>query len=953
MGYDVQDFEPGQRWICDADLQMGLGTVLSVDQRTVTIAFKAVDESRTYAIQSAPLTRMTFKQGDEISTTDGQTIHVEVVSEVDGLLVYSGQTTAGERLDVAETSITDQISLNRPLDRLLNNQFDDNKWFQLRHDTLLYTSLITKSPLYGLSGCRTSIIPHQLYIANEVANRFAPRVLLADEVGLGKTIEAGMILHHQLLTERAHRVLILVPGALLHQWLVEMMRRFNLMFSIFDEEQCVEIEAGNDGQNPFQSEQLILCNIDFFKSNPNRYHQAVAGEWDLLIVDEAHHLQWSENDVSEEYQLVEGLAMNTKGVLLLTATPEQLGKESHFARLRLLDPDRFSDYGQFQKDEESYQPIADAVDALKNDELGNSVLTSMSAIDQLNALTPGTEAYQDKKDVMINELLDQHGTGRVLFRNTRSAIKGFPERKVHDYPLQLPNEYKTALESSNQLGDNPAQNLLCPEISYGSKSWTKIDPRVEWLVAKLQDLKPAKVLLITVNQQSATQLSDWLSLREGISAAVFHEGMNIIERDRAAAYFADQEQGCQVLVCSEIGSEGRNFQFSHHLVLFDLPLNPDLLEQRIGRLDRIGQTQTIHIHVPYFQDSAQAVLYHWYHEGLDAFETTCPAGFPVYNELKQELVSALITANVEHHELPELIDKTRRLYISMNDLLQEGRDRLLEYNSCRPSIASELEAEALRLDKTTAIEHYMDRVFDCFGVTSEDNGPHNYIISPGEHMVTQFPGLYDEGMTITFNRQIALSNENIHYLSWEHPMVMTAADMVKTSEFGNSVLISVEHDNLDAGLLLIELIYLIDVPLVRGLDASRYFSGGMLRLLIDEKGRTLNNQLSFDDINQVKEAVSVNIARQIVQMKQNEIEKIVQMADKKVNAYLPELISDSIEKMSLVMDGEIARLKSLAVVNKNIRPEEIEFLQQRKTKLDDVYNSATVRLDAIRVMIAT
>ena len=104
----------------------------------------------------------------------------------------------------------------------------------------------------------------------------------------------------------------------------------------------------------------------------------------------------------------------------------------------------------------------------------------------------------------------------------------------------------------------------------------------------------------------------YLQLKVGIRCAAFYEGLSIIERDRAAAYFADTEGGAQVLVCSEIGSEGRNFQFAHHLVLFDLPLNPDLLEQRIGRLDRIGQTEIINIHVPYLEQSAQAVLFNWF-----------------------------------------------------------------------------------------------------------------------------------------------------------------------------------------------------------------------------------------------------------------------------------------------------------------------------------------------------
>lgn len=111
-----------------------------------------------------------------------------------------------------------------------------------------------------------------------------------------------------------------------------------------------------------------------------------------------------------------------------------------------------------------------------------------------------------------------------------------------------------------------------------------------------------KVLVICAKATTALQLEQVLREREGIRAAVFHEGMSIIERDRAAARFAEEDTGAQVLLCSEIGSEGRNFQFASNLVMFDLPFNPDLLEQRIGRLDRIGRAHDIQIHVPYLKN---------------------------------------------------------------------------------------------------------------------------------------------------------------------------------------------------------------------------------------------------------------------------------------------------------------------------------------------------------------
>ena len=165
-------------------------------------------------------------------------------------------------------------------------------------------------------------------------------------------------------TERARRVLIVVPETLLHQWLVEMLRRFNLHFKIFDKERCENLIEENEYENIFHSEQLVLCSIDFLVNNADMFEQCVFGEWDLMVVDEAHHLQWSAEEPSIEYMVVEQLSNQTKGVLLLTATPEQLGKESHFARLRLLDPDRFPDFQQFVDEEENYEPYAQVIEDL-------------------------------------------------------------------------------------------------------------------------------------------------------------------------------------------------------------------------------------------------------------------------------------------------------------------------------------------------------------------------------------------------------------------------------------------------------------------------------------------------------------------------------------------------------------------------------------------------------------
>ena len=359
----MQLYIPGQRWISDAELQMGLGTVISTDDRTVTVLFLASNETRLYAQQTAPLTRVRFTQGDRVPSHEGWELIVDSVIEDAGLIVYIGKKADGSPAELPESELDNFIQLNRPVDRLFTGQIDKDKWFELRYETRLHSQRNSNSDLTGLIGARTSLIPHQMYIAHEVANRYSPRILLADEVGLGKTIEAGLILHHQLQTERAQRVLIVVPETLVHQWLVEMLRRFNLHFSVFDERRCQSIEGKDEEdeaygeveyENPFLTEQLVICHLDFFLENPNRHQQALDAGWDLLIIDEAHHLQWSETDVSPEYACVEQLAQKTSGVLLLTATPEQLGKESHFARLRLLDPNRFPDLQTFLDEENNH-----------------------------------------------------------------------------------------------------------------------------------------------------------------------------------------------------------------------------------------------------------------------------------------------------------------------------------------------------------------------------------------------------------------------------------------------------------------------------------------------------------------------------------------------------------------------------------------------------------------------
>ena len=962
----MHDFIPGQRWVNYAELQLGLGTVLSVDLRTVTLVFLASGETRTYSMQTAPLTRVLFAEGDRIRSHEGWSFTVEQVNEQDGLLTYTGSNDAGDSIDLPEGKLDSHLQLNRPAERLFTGQVDQDRWFELRYQTLQHLNRLAHSDLRGLTGGRTSLIPHQLYIAHEVANRHAPRVLLADEVGLGKTIEAGLILHQQLLTERAQRILIVVPESLLHQWLVEMLRRFNLPFSILGEQRCRAITESTGQENPFHTEQQVLCTLEFFLANPERHQQAVSGDWDLLVVDEAHHLQWSPRKISPEYQLIEQLARATPGVLLLTATPEQLGKESHFARLRLLDPDRFPDFDTFIEEESAYEPVANAVQTLLDDQPldAQSVETLRSLLQDADSQTEfdclldtdtGAEQQSRARARLDDQLLDRHGTGRVLFRNTRSAVKGFPGRTLLRYPLPAPRAYTEALASVQTGETTDPQLLLCPELLYQSidghdqTRWTQFDPRVEWLCERLRALRPHKVLVIAASANTTMDLAEWLHSKMGIHAAVFHEGLSIIERDRAAAYFADLEFGTQVLICSEIGSEGRNFQFAHHLVLFDLPLNPDLLEQRIGRLDRIGQLEDIKLHVPCLEHTAQEVMLQWYHEGLDAFEHVCPAGQTVFADVENPLLDVLR----QQADPATLIEATRSRHTALNAALHRGRDRLLEYNSCRPRIANALREQIEARDSDTQLYSYLEQLVDCYNLDLEPHSAGSHILRPGEHMHSHFPGLQEEGMTFTCDRAIALANEDREFLSWEHPLITAAMEMVPASETGNTAMTAVKYQGVSAGTLLLECLYTLDTMCSEVLQTSRYLPATTIRVVADQYGKDHSDALTHEQIIATREAIPPETAIKIIRTYAQQLRDLLAGCETIANRQAPEIITAARELSTQTLTQEVDRLKALALVNPNVRAGEIEFMELQREALTVALDSATLRLDALRVVVAT
>lgn len=924
---DPSQFAPGQRWVSETQTEYGLALILKCDATIVQAFYPAVGETISYAARNAPLRRVEFEPGDTVKDQEGHAFAVAAVREEEKCLIYID----GEGNELPESSLSDTMNVQRPEQRLLSGVSDEPRLWSLRQSAIRNQQEARSRDIRGLVGARVSLIPHQLYIAEEVANRQAPRVLLADEVGLGKTIEACLILHRLHLSGRAERILILLPDALVNQWFVELYRRFAMSFAIFDEERAASIEAESAASgggtetaiNPFFDDQLVLCATSWLAGNPKRAQQAAEAEWDLTIVDEAHHLEWTEEASSREYDVVEAIAAKSAGLLLLTATPEQLGQAGHFARLRLLDPARFSDLREFVAESEHYRTISDLADRLNGESklrktdlkqleklLGKEVSAKLAEVD-----TPAL------RESCRSSLIDLHGPGRVLFRNRRLVLDTFPQRIAHLYPLAVD-----------------------PEDAFVMK--------MDWLAGLLRKDPDSKFLLITHARETVEAIEE--SLRERISAqaTVFHEGLTLLQRDKNAAWFADEEMGARLLICSEIGSEGRNFQFAQNLVLFDLPTDPGLLEQRIGRLDRIGQTGDIHLHIPFVEGTGEELKAMWYHNGLGAFEQTLHGAGAIYREFSDE-IERLCEAAPEEREtaLPDLLDRTREFKKRIDAELEKGRDHLLELSSFDRDQGQALVSRIQDIDEDTRLEFLMLKLFDHFGVTVEDLDDRCYLLLP-EHLFSAeaFPGLPAEGLSVTFSREVALRREEITFLSADHPMVISSIESFLSRDHGNSAFFRLEKAGEQ--LLMVETVSILECVAPPHLHADRFLPSKPIRQIVDQKGRNRTEDFPIERIRSDGRPGPSTFLREKSRALKGAVPPIMEVASNLSEEIADEYRREAIASMNELYDAEVGRLRRLQEMGHPVRDSEIAGAEAERKELAKYLADTPLKIDSVRLILA-
>lgn len=966
----MSQYQVGQRWISEMEPELGLGILEEIELRNLIFSFPLKDERRIYRKDNPPMIRYIASPGQSIQTKDGLTSTVQRVQDIGELMVYVD--TEGTPIHESELGAAITMPQASLIGQVLNFQHGDIEAFELRQQARTLNIEIGASQARGLSGARMDLIPHQLFIAERACSEpRLPRRLLSDEVGLGKTIEACLIWQKLKAQGRLKRTLILVPESLQHQWMVELYRRFNTTFTILDEEHCEAYEAGNSDGNPFMDRNEILVDIEFLLYNPKRLKQVLTSDWDMVIVDEAHRIDPGEDNDSLDYTFMQKLTRTTPGLLLLTATPVQLQLKAHFARLQLLDPAKFYDFDVWEKQNESYKTLAKHLEKLFKaseekeltwDDLKKALPKSGEARKLIESLPEGEELSPRDAIYFISDAV---GTGRSVVRNTRGAIGGFPMRRLHEARLPMDPEYRAAVEA---FGADPEDcdtwnfrnnhSLALdkewfpePQIQQLPLLWEQ-DEKVQWLAEKLRtDLKGEKVLCLCSSRETTLALKEVIYTLTGIDVVVFHEEVPLVARDRAAAYFAEPN-GAQMLVASEIGSEGRNFQFAHHLVLFDLPIEPGLVEQRIGRLDRIGQRETIEIHVPWVELTTSEHLFEWYHYGLNAFLEPLMGVEKVHDKHRETLEEHLQNPRQDHdYFLNTFIPEVKESAKVMRKEVEKGRDRLLEFNSNHPAEAAVIVDKIKEQDQEGSAESFAIEALEFIGMDI-DNGPvkESWVAIPQDHMkITDFPDIDEDGTSFTASRKVGLDREDIQFFSIDHPVLHTLLDHVLQEEEAQTCLVTCQGD-LPRGIYA-EFSFVWECVSKPQWNLQNALFPGTIRIVMDRKGRSrpdLKDQIDGTFFNDMSPKGYEDLFDEL----SKELPKLEIAAQALASDVGEDLAQDRYQRVRTILQPEIRRLNALKASGIPAVAKRAVQLENLSLEVRDLLESPQLRLDAFRLIMA-
>ncbi len=633
-------------------------------------------------------------------------------------------------------------------DRLAAGDIDELEDFLTRLDVLHLLETREAEGLGSFLGGRVRLFPHQLHVASRATARIPVRWLLADEVGLGKTIEAALIMNRLLHTQQIERCLVVAPESLTIQWLGELWRKYHQVFTVLDTDRLADVARDfGAGFNPFDVHRRAVVALEMLIQRPELTEQAVRAGIDLLVVDEAQRLRRPPGHPGEPaYRTVAPIAALGRHVLLLSATPLEDEAHGFFRLLQLLRPDEFPEGLDVEARLRSGVPLPPCTSATRRVDIGGLPPRAPIAIDLPG--DGGVHVFGTMRDLqaqLAGPADDPISRRRGIDRIRRALASG------------------AALEAV--LGPDEI------ELRQLAETMDRSDPRLAWLVTQAGRWRQAheKTLVFVAHRETLEMLRDALSARAQVATGVFHEDLSAARRDIEVARFRAAD-GPSLMISTESGGEGRNFEFCHRLVLYDLPWKPATVEQRIGRLDRIGRRTSV------------AIVYFRPASGIGADVVRLFERLAIFREpiagLEPQL--AHLEGALERIALdpePSLTDEQVERLVAA---AQEARTRIheaayqqLHRDPYRPQLGPAILA-AIPPELDALMEQVVINACARLGFRVEAvRGMRTYAIDFGnEALVDSLPGVPGGASFIgSFDREYAVEDETIDFFASGHALV--------------------------------------------------------------------------------------------------------------------------------------------------------------------------------------
>ena len=552
--------------------ELGIGRVTALEARALLVEFPRSGTTLRLAANTDALIPVDLSPGRPVRITDTREETTIVARLPDGTLrLANGHTASSQALWPLELE-------NALLERLALGDLDDLEDFVTRLDILHLLALREADGLGSFLGGRVRLFPHQLHVAERASASDPVRWLLADEVGLGKTIEAALILNRLVHAGKIDRCLVVAPDALTVQWLGELWRKYHQVFTLLDAQRLADVARDFGPEfNPFDAHRRVVIALEMLIERPQLTDQAVRAGIDLLVVDEAQRLRRPPGHPGEPgWRAIAPIAALGRHVLLLSATPLEDDAHGFFRLLQLLRPQEFPEDMSFDARLSLGTPLPPCTSSTRRADIGG--LPPRVGI-PITLDAPSKWQLRDGVERVVREMAAPHAIAQ--------------RQKI--------DRVRRALASGAALSAvlGPDERALRQQAAAMDAS----DPRLEWLLLQAPRWRDAreKTLVFVAHRETLEMLRTALSHRAQLATCAFHEDLSPAQRDTEVARFRD-DAGPSLLVSTESGGEGRNFEFCRRLVLFDLPWKPSIVEQRIGRLDRIGRR--IPVEIVYFRPPA-------------------------------------------------------------------------------------------------------------------------------------------------------------------------------------------------------------------------------------------------------------------------------------------------------------------------------------------------------------